>query len=276
MLGTVLLLHVWVSTTSTTTSACEFTLPDPSHVGECKQWSFCNVSAHQSVAHMIDQPYMDEYLVAPPFGAVDLSDCAGSSCNSKVSAAAYQVYPGSLNSSSACPRAPPHASWSCYTVALSNGGPRGVLAETLPPPRDGVRLTYGGGDGNRGLVYEVDCSPGQPLQPASANVSFSRGGGFSTEYTVQWHGDVGCGKAVSSCPPPPPLPQPTAAQLSWQKNEIMALVHFNMATFFRNGDPGCDASNWHASKDPRSFAPDSLNVSQWIVSMKALGVSLLR
>jgi hypothetical protein len=30
---------------------------------------------------------------------------------------------------------------------------------------------------------------------------------------------------------------PTAAQLRWQRDEIMALVHFNMATFFRNGDP---------------------------------------
>ena len=33
------------------------------------------------------------------------------------------------------------------------------------------------------------------------------------------------------------LPLPTPEQLAWQKGEIMALVHFNMATFFRNGDP---------------------------------------
>ena len=32
---------------------------------------------------------------------------------------------------------------------------------------------------------------------------------------------------------------PTQSQLQWQKSEIMALIHFNMATFFRNGDPGC-------------------------------------
>ena len=31
------------------------------------------------------------------------------------------------------------------------------------------------------------------------------------------------------------LPLPTAQQLAWQSNEIMALIHFNMATFFRNG-----------------------------------------
>ena len=50
----------------------------------------------------------------------------------------------------------------------------------------------------------------------------------------------------------------------------MALIHFNMATFFRNGDPGCDAGNWKESQKPSSFAPTNLNVSQWIVSMKHL------
>ena len=68
------------------------------------------------------------------------------------------------------------------------------------------------------------------------------------------------------------LPVPTAPQLAWQQNEIMALIHFNMATFFHNGDPGCDAANWPESQKPASFAPAKLNVSQWIVSMKALGV----
>lgn len=31
------------------------------------------------------------------------------------------------------------------------------------------------------------------------------------------------------------LPLPTAPQLAYQRDEIMALIHFNMATFFRNG-----------------------------------------
>jgi len=74
---------------------------------------------------------------------------------------------------------------------------------------------------------------------------------------------------------------PTAAQLKWQRDEIMALVHFNMATFFHNGDPGCDANNWLGcdprggcnSSDPASFAPTALNVSQWADSMLALGVT---
>jgi alpha-L-fucosidase len=68
------------------------------------------------------------------------------------------------------------------------------------------------------------------------------------------------------------LPVPTRAQLAWQKNEIMALIHFNMATFFQNGDPGCTKQNWAESQKPASFAPVKLNVSQWIDSMRALGV----
>ena len=74
---------------------------------------------------------------------------------------------------------------------------------------------------------------------------------------------------------------PTRAQARWQQDEIMALVHFNMATFFRNGDPGCDASNWRGcdprggcnASNPASFAPTALNVSNWADSMEALGVT---
>ena len=54
------------------------------------------------------------------------------------------------------------------------------------------------------------------------------------------------------------LPIPTPQQLAWQQNEIMALIHFNMATFF----PGCGPANWAASSKPASFRPDRLNVSQ--------------
>ena len=41
----------------------------------------------------------------------------------------------------------------------------------------------------------------------------------------------------------------------------MALIHFNMATFFHNGDPGCTKQNWAESQKPASFAPVKLNVS---------------
>ena len=45
-----------------------------------------------------------------------------------------------------------------------------------------------------------------------------------------------------------------------------------MATFFKNGDPGCDASNWNESQKPTSFAPTALDTDNWAVSMTALGV----
>ena len=34
---------------------------------------------------------------------------------------------------------------------------------------------------------------------------------------------------------------PTKSQVWYQQAEIHALIHFNMATFFHNGDPGCYA-----------------------------------
>jgi len=62
---------------------------------------------------------------------------------------------------------------------------------------------------------------------------------------------------------------------------MMALIHFNMATFFHDGDPGCDATNWQGcdpsggcmSSDPNSFAPSALNISQWVDAMVAVGVT---
>ena len=73
------------------------------------------------------------------------------------------------------------------------------------------------------------------------------------------------------------IPLPTPAQLAWQQGEIMALIHFNMATF--NSEGGCNAANWvkgeHGggpASDPRSFAPTDLDPSNWAESMLALGV----
>ena len=85
----------------------------------------------------------------------------------------------------------------------------------------------------------------------------------------------------NSHPRGPDTPTPTLAQARWQHDEIMALCHFNMATFFHNGDPGCDSNNWLGcdpdggcnASDPASFAPTALNVSNWADSMDALGVT---
>ena len=40
------------------------------------------------------------------------------------------------------------------------------------------------------------------------------------------------------------LPLPTPQQLAYG-GQISALIHFGMATFFHDGDPGCDANNWN-------------------------------
>ena len=76
------------------------------------------------------------------------------------------------------------------------------------------------------------------------------------------------------------LPVPTKQQLEYQ-GSISALIHFGMATFFHDGDPGCTAENWNGC-DPKggcnssqvsSFAPSNLNISSWVESFKALGAT---
>ncbi len=81
-------------------------------------------------------------------------------------------------------------------------------------------------------------------------------------------------------PRPAAWPVPTPQQLGYQGG-ISALIHFNMATMFVDGDPGCNAQNWNGcqpgggcnSSNPASFNPTNLNISQWIVSMKAVGMT---
>jgi hypothetical protein len=47
------------------------------------------------------------------------------------------------------------------------------------------------------------------------------------------------------------IPKPTPAQLKYQKHEIMALIHFNMGTFSKDGgsDPSCNKDNWNQRQD---------------------------
>eukprot|EP00039_Didymoeca_costata_P024254 m.9779 g.9779 ORF g.9779 m.9779 type:complete len:461 (-) comp4131_c0_seq1:25-1407(-) len=68
------------------------------------------------------------------------------------------------------------------------------------------------------------------------------------------------------------VPIPTAAQVLYQRRELVGITHFNMATFYKDGDPACDKSNWETSQKPASFAPSNLNISNWIESYKAVGV----
>ena len=67
------------------------------------------------------------------------------------------------------------------------------------------------------------------------------------------------------------IPLPSSSQVAYQQQELVALTHFNMATFYKDGDPACDKMNWHTSQKPSSFAPTNLNISNWIESYKAVG-----
>jgi hypothetical protein len=75
------------------------------------------------------------------------------------------------------------------------------------------------------------------------------------------------------------LPLPTAAQLHWHrggKYGISALVHFNMATFFKDGDPGCSPENWpgtNGSSNPASFNPSDLCTDDWASALQPLGIA---
>lgn len=75
------------------------------------------------------------------------------------------------------------------------------------------------------------------------------------------------------------IPLPTPAQVWYAQGEIHALIHFNMATFARDGDPGCGKENWNKkadyatgpTSDPYTFQPKKLNTTQWADIMIALG-----
>ena len=91
------------------------------------------------------------------------------------------------------------------------------------------------------------------------------------------HGAICLSYTFPSGPPPAPtpvepVPLPTAAQLAYQRQELVGLTHFNMATFFGDGDPSCNSGNWAQSQKPSSFAPTDVNISNWIESYKAVGV----
>lgn len=64
------------------------------------------------------------------------------------------------------------------------------------------------------------------------------------------------------------LPTPSAAQLRYQKQEIIALTHFGMETF---ANQGCKSWNWAQTQHPSTFWPTHLNTSNWVESYVALG-----
>ncbi|KAJ0968669.1 hypothetical protein J5N97_025586 [Dioscorea zingiberensis] len=69
-------------------------------------------------------------------------------------------------------------------------------------------------------------------------------------------------------PPLPVLPIPTAAQLKWQRREIIMFFHFGMNTFTN--------SEWGTGHEsPSLFNPTNLDANQWVASAADIGVSLV-
>lgn len=65
------------------------------------------------------------------------------------------------------------------------------------------------------------------------------------------------GVRAQDVPPPRPLlPIPTAAQLTWQRDEMRLFVHFGVNTF-------TDREWGTGEEDPRIFSPESLDTAQW-------------
>lgn len=69
-------------------------------------------------------------------------------------------------------------------------------------------------------------------------------------------------------PPLPLLPIPTAAQLKWQRREVIMFFHFGMNTFTDR--------EWGTGREsPGLFAPTALDAGQWVDAAAAAGVSLV-
>lgn len=68
--------------------------------------------------------------------------------------------------------------------------------------------------------------------------------------------------------PLPVLPIPSAAQLKWQRREVIMFFHFGMNTF-------TDSEWGTGSEDPSLFRPAGLNATQWMDAARAAGASLV-
>jgi hypothetical protein len=112
----------------------------------------------------------------------------------------------------------------------------------------GIKLTLTGGyhvgscTSGRSAVYHFVCDTTVPTSnPPDKLVTFGSNGADRCTYVVTWRTPAACHpqkKVDGSCYTPPDMPLPTANQLRYQQSEIVALTHFNMASFVQNGDPG--------------------------------------
>ena len=85
-------------------------------------------------------------------------------------------------------------------------------------------------------MYNLHCNASAP---ATSGPEPLLGVTDGCTYVVTWHTPLACNAVPAEGCKEPTVPVPTAAQLRYQRAEIVALTHFNMASFVQNGDPGC-------------------------------------
>jgi alpha-L-fucosidase len=130
------------------------------------------------------------------------------------------------------------------------------------------------GTGGLGAGGSVDSGTGSGGTGSGGSGTGSGGLSIGSGGTIGTGGGSGSGgaSAAQACPSLPSAPTgtpplPSAAQLSYQRTEMTAFIHFGMATF--DGTEQCNPS------DPVStFAPtklDATSVGQWVTSLKGAG-----
>eukprot|EP00041_Stephanoeca_diplocostata_P020989 m.480671 g.480671 ORF g.480671 m.480671 type:complete len:634 (-) comp21709_c0_seq4:260-2161(-) len=263
------LFTVWIAvlasaTEITTSQSCTFAYWTPSDENGGDMSTTCrgaDLSALPQHVYNLTDSYPDQYAVTSPCAVVP-------SCNSS----AVQS---------------PHFPNSC-------GLPLGYRSENSTQPlspsiaADGITIKFSGGSnapgcpGGRTLIYNFVCAADLPASNGpNATVGVSSG----CTYIITWRTPLACTTTFTSASPTcgsgvETLPTPTAAQLRYQEGEIVALTHFNMATFVEDGDPGCNANNWNKkaigangpSGDPSTFNPTQLDTDQWASVYARVGV----
>eukprot|EP00037_Helgoeca_nana_P008927 m.78747 g.78747 ORF g.78747 m.78747 type:complete len:396 (+) comp19235_c0_seq4:192-1379(+) len=218
--------------------------PESCTVNVLAQTSGCvqfNLSALPQLTYLRSDGYPESYLIAPPCGLADRSNCTA--CANAPPAGVYQLMPQTGCAGDRCIR--------CDGGSFTDPKIEGAALNV------GINISYGGGDGGRQTTYSLICDKSVDAANGPDSIVLT-----DPAYRVVWRHPAACGQPAPIGTPgctASKIPRPTPALLEWQAREIGALIHFNMMTFDKCGDPSL-------------FQPDQLNTSQWVDSMVALGV----
>jgi hypothetical protein len=190
-----------------------------------------DLGAMPTATFRMNDSFPDAYAVAAPCAAVSLG---ATTCDSP----AVQS---------------PHGT-SC---GLALGMLRQNSTSALPSGEDGLRITMAGGSGGRTVVYDMICDKSASPTAGPSGLVGTHLAGFpnpALTYLITWRTPHACASAAPELLGTGKCGQtsvaiPTANQLRYQTGEIVALTHFNMASFVKNGDPGDFHTPQTVSKD---------------------------